>query len=352
MTRLLTFSFIAVLSWVVTYGIRWGAERRQILDVPNQRSSHSRPTPRGGGLAIVAITVCGLLMYGCFSPGQWSVILSYSAGAVLIAVVSFFDDLRSLPNWLRLSAHGMSAILAIVTFGAWNTVSLPVLGQLQLGWIGVPVTFFWIVGLTNAYNFMDGIDGIAGAQASVAGLGWAVLGTWTGQPLVSALGLLLAASSFGFLGHNWSPARIFMGDVGSAFLGYSFAVLTVVAASRDPRLVLVGVLLVWPFLFDSSFTFLRRLSRGENVFAAHRSHLYQRLIIVGYPHRLVSSLYIGLAMAGVVLGAAYLTDVMAMQAATALFLPVFCLSLWAFVTRQERKHRPASPIVVALGDRP
>ena len=352
MTRLLTFSFVAALSWLLTYGIRWGTERRQIMDVPNHRSSHSRPTPRGGGLAIVAITVCGLLIYGCFSPGHWSVILPYSAGAVLIAVVSFFDDLRSLPNWLRVSAHGMSAILAIVTLGAWNTVSLPALGQFQLGWIGLPVTFFWIVGLTNAYNFMDGIDGIAGAQALVAGLVWAVLGTWSGQPFVSALGLLLAASSFGFLGHNWSPARIFMGDVGSAFLGYSFAVLPVIAAPRDPRLVLVGVLGVWPFLFDSSFTFLRRLSHGENVFAAHRSHLYQRLIIVGFSHRLVSSLYIGLAVAGVVLGAAYLSQVPAVQAATALFLPLFCLSLWAFVTRQERKHRLASTITVALGDRP
>jgi UDP-N-acetylmuramyl pentapeptide phosphotransferase/UDP-N-acetylglucosamine-1-phosphate transferase len=130
-----------------------------------------------------------------------------------------------------------------------------------------------------------------------------------------------------------------MGDVGSAFLGYSFAVLPVIAAPRNPRLVVAGALVVWPFLFDSSFTFLRRLSRGENVFAAHRSHLYQRLIIVGYSHRWVSSLYIGLAVAGVVLAAGYLTEGPAMQVAITGIMAVLCLSLWAFVARQERKRR-------------
>ena len=106
---------------------------------------------------------------------------------------------------------------------------------MSLGRLGLIITFLWIVGLTNAYNFMDGIDGIAGGQAVVAGLGWAGLGYLTDQPLIGLLGLLLAASSLGFLGHNWPPARIFMGDVGSAFLGFTFAVLAVAAAQRDTR---------------------------------------------------------------------------------------------------------------------
>jgi UDP-N-acetylmuramyl pentapeptide phosphotransferase/UDP-N-acetylglucosamine-1-phosphate transferase len=127
-----------------------------------------------------------------------------------------------------------------------------------------------------------------------------------------------------------------MGDVGSAFLGYSFAVLPVIAASRNPRVVVAGALVVWPFLLNSSFSFLRRLRRGENVFAAHRSHLYQRLVIVGYSHRWVSSLYIGLAVAGALLAAAYLTKGPAMQVAIAGIMAGLCLSLWAFVARAER----------------
>ena len=118
--------------------------------------------------------------------------------------------------------------------------------------------------------------------------GWTFLGWSDNQPLVAALGLLLAAASLGFLGHNWPLARIFMGDVGSAFLGYTFAVLPVVAAQHNPRLAVAGVLLVWPFLF--------RLRHRENIFAAHRSHLYQRLVIAGYSHRTVTLLDPGPAL--------------------------------------------------------
>jgi UDP-N-acetylmuramyl pentapeptide phosphotransferase/UDP-N-acetylglucosamine-1-phosphate transferase len=158
------------------------------------------------------------------------------------------------------------------------------------------------VGLTNAYNFMDGIDGIAAGQGIVAAIGWGIIGLITGNPFLTALGFLLAASCLGFLCHNWPPARIFMGDVGSAFLGYTFAVLAVIASQSDPRLAFIGILFVWPFVFDAVFTFFRRLRKHENVFEAHRSHLYQRLVIAGYSHGVVSTLYIGLAGAGVVVG--------------------------------------------------
>ena len=230
-TALLVGVLALALSYAGVGRLRRWAGHRQLLDFPNERSSHTHPTPRGGGLVIVILSTAGLILawlrYPTLSPAA---LIAYLVGAWLIAGVSWLDDQRSLPNRVRFAAHSLGAILAILAFGYWRVVSIPLIGSLDLGWLGLLITFVWIAGLTNAYNFMDGIDGIAGGQAVVAGLGWAVLGWSDQQPLVAALGVLLAAASLGFLGHNWPPARIFMGDVGSAFLGYTFAVLPVVAA--------------------------------------------------------------------------------------------------------------------------
>ena len=344
---------VVVISWILIYAIRLWAERHRIIDIPNQRSSHSRPTPRGGGLGIVIVCIAGWLFYAYLGTGVWRTLLPFSIGALLIAGISWLDDLRSLPNWLRFSVHSVVAALALINFGYWDTLSLPLFGELNLGRLGIPITFVWIVGLINAYNFMDGIDGIAGGQAVVAGIGWALLGWITHQPLVTVIGLLLAASSLGFLVHNWSPARIFMGDVGSAFLGYTFAVLPIIEFRADPRAVVVGILLLWPFLFDSIFTFLRRLIHKENVFAAHRSHLYQRLTIAGYSHAFVSLLYIGLALIGLALALARSRGILGSQSAIIIALPLLCFALWRYVIRSEHKRAKEAPTDIAmLGEPP
>jgi UDP-N-acetylmuramyl pentapeptide phosphotransferase/UDP-N-acetylglucosamine-1-phosphate transferase len=301
----IVMSLGAMLTSYIGVGLirRWAASR--MLDIPNERSSHTRPTPRGGGLAIVAVTLVGgsffvILYHSGAILNQW---LYYCAGALLIGGVSFLDDFRSLPRRARFAVHLAGALIAIAAFGVWNTITLPGIGTLNLGWLAWPITIIWIVGLTNAYNFMDGIDGIAAGQGIVAGIGWGIIGLMSGNQLVGLPGALLAATCLGFLCHNWPPARIFMGDVGSAFLGYTFAVLPVIAANQiDPRLAFVGILFVWPFVFDSVFTFLRRLLNHENVFEAHRSHLYQRLVTAGYSHGVVSMWYICLAGVGVALG--------------------------------------------------
>ncbi len=340
-----TALLLGILALALSYGgvgcLRRWAECRQLLDFPNERSSHTHPTPRGGGLVIVILSTTGLIFAWLRYPTLSAAALTaYLVGAWLIAGVSWLDDLRSLPNRVRFAAHSLGALLALLAFGYWRVVSIPLLGSLDLGALGLLVTFVWIAGLTNAYNFMDGIDGIAGGQAVVAGLGWAALGWSDQQPLVAAVGLLLAAASLGFLGHNWPPARIFMGDVGSAFLGYTFAVLPVIAAQHNPRLALAGVLLVWPFVFDSVFTFLRRLRNGENVFAAHRSHLYQRLVIAGYSHRTVTLLYIGLAVAGALLALLWTLDATGSGLAVVLSLPLLCWGLCGVVWRRERTRKP------------
>jgi UDP-N-acetylmuramyl pentapeptide phosphotransferase/UDP-N-acetylglucosamine-1-phosphate transferase len=152
--------------------------------------------------------------------------------------------------------------------------------------------------MTNAYNFMDGIDGIAGMQAVTAGIGWLAIGNLLGMSSTGFYGGVIAFSSLGFLIHNWQPAKIFMGDVGSAFLGYSFAVLPFLSIQEWNEnvinklyLPIITVLLVWLFVFDTIFTFMRRIFNGEKVWEAHRGHIYQRLVIEGFSHRSTTILY-------------------------------------------------------------
>src|SRR2546423_1625625 len=305
MLRLIEFGAVSVLSFLGVGIMRHFARVHSILDIPNERSSHTNSLPRGGGVPIVLLTLLG--MWVLISTNQRlpsAGLAAYTVGAILIAGISWLDDLYSLSNRIRFSVQSVAALLAIYGLGylplrnilpgaPWLTESL-----------GVVITFLWIVGLTNAYNFMDGIDGIAGAQAVIAGIAWAIVGWMTGQAVVTLVGLLLAASTLGFLVHNWPPARIFMGDVGSAFLGFTLALLPLIfnahsgAASRGLRVPFAGVIFVWPFVFDSTITFLRRLFRGEKVFSAHRSHLYQRLVISGRRHQFVSLLYTTLTTIG------------------------------------------------------
>lgn len=326
-----------VLSYAGVAAIGRMARRRRFLDIPNARSSHTQPTPRGGGLAIVGLVLGGVWLYAALCPGVsgWALGV-FTFGAVLIAGVSWWDDLHSLPVWVRFTTHGLAACLALIAFGYWHVVSWPGLGALPLGLFGILVSFLWIVGLTNAYNFMDGIDGLAGGQAVVAGLGWVILGWIDCLPLVSVMGMLMATASLGFLGHNWPPARIFMGDVGSAFSGFYFAVLTVLAAQSDPVFVLAGIALVWPFVFDTVFTFARRLCRGEKVWSAHRAHLYQRLVISGLSHGRVSSLYIGLAKLGLAWAVALVLGWQCWAVVGAVVIALAAFSLWAWTCQRER----------------
>ena len=314
------------------------AKRLLILDIPNERSSHSKPTYRGGGLAIVFFTLVGLLIFQLISPGLgWPEFFAYLSGTVLIAIISWFDDLKKLPSLMRFAIHSLGAFLILAFIGYWQVFEIPILGQIMLVWLGIPVTFLWITGLTNAYNFMDGIDGIAGGQGVVAGMGWAILGWLLVQPVLTVLGILLAAASLGFLLHNWHPAKIFMGDVGSAFLGFTFAVLPLIIKDK-PEAPVWGFLLVWPFVFDAAYTFLRRLLRKEAVFLAHRSHLYQRLVITGLSHQAVSSYYIVMSLAGLVCAVGLVKAWPGAEIGTLLVIISLSIFLYLFTHQREKKH--------------
>ena len=289
---------------------RW-ALHKELLDHPNERSSHTQPTPRGGGLAIVLVTLVAaggwLFLHRTELPQPlWRYGLAGLGGA-LIAFVSWLDDSRGgVSSAVRYGVHAVGAALAMYAFGWWHDIYIPFIGNVQWGWLGLVVTFVWITGLVNAYNFMDGIDGIAGGQALTASLAWFIPGMalfqYTGYPTMAVVSLILFGAALGFLLLNWPPAKIFMGDVGSAFLGYAFAVLPLLFQSdrgaTGGRFPVFAFLAVAPFVLDASYTFFRRLLKRENVFAAHRSHLYQRLVISGLSHQTVTLAYLFLGLAG------------------------------------------------------
>jgi UDP-N-acetylmuramyl pentapeptide phosphotransferase/UDP-N-acetylglucosamine-1-phosphate transferase len=288
---------------------RWGL--RRLLDVPNARSSHTRPTPRGGGLALVVVAVgtwaALLTAYGETLETSHYMLLASTAA---ILVVSWLDDLHTLKFKHRLLIQVVAAASLLWVAPPPHFVVIGDLGRLTLGPLAWPLAIIWIVGLTNAYNFMDGIDGIAGGQGVVAGLAWATFILIPSDGVIGLLGLYLAIASAAFLVFNWSPAKIFMGDVGSATLGFLFAALPFLELLWDHVEIrsywVPAAAMVWPFVFDAGFTLVRRWRRGERITEAHRSHLYQRLVIAGWSHAEVSRLFVAWALttatAGIAMG--------------------------------------------------
>ncbi len=256
---------LALLSALLTRQIQRHAVALGVLDVPNERSSHTAVTPRGGGLAIVVVFALGslLLMWLGWLPQNWVLpILSACTG---IALVGWLDDQHHVSALGRLAVQAATAGLVIAAVDAATSVLL------------VLVLMFLMVALTNFYNFMDGIDGLAASEAVFVSLSAALFLFAEGETGLMLWLLVLAAASAGFLYWNWSPAKIFLGDVGSGFLGFVFgvfALLTVVEGVLSPW---VWLILLALFIVDASVTLLRRMLAGKRWYQAHRSHAYQNL---------------------------------------------------------------------------
>ncbi len=312
LTDILIFAATFAVSYIGVAAYRRWSVKQNFLKVPNERSSHAEPTPHGAGIVIVAICLLAYVPISIWVTGWFS--WGYFGGALMIAGISFLDDIRPISFPVRLIVHSAAAVLLIVDTGTWHGITM--LGKLDLGWWGYVITFLWLVWMINSYNFMDGIDGIAGLQAVIAGIGWLSLGVLMGMPVLYLFAGVLATASLGFLVHNWNPAHIFMGDVGSAFLGFTFAALPLMARTnvlKYPDLLpIAAVLFVWFFIFDSLITILRRLIRGEKIWVAHREHLFQRLVSAGFSHRAVTVLYgvlSGILSLSVLLSVRYREDI-------------------------------------------
>jgi UDP-GlcNAc:undecaprenyl-phosphate/decaprenyl-phosphate GlcNAc-1-phosphate transferase len=331
----------AAISAAIVYAIRRFAGRLRLVDTPNQRSMHREPMPRGGGAAIVV--GCGLGLAAAAALGLRPELPAYGgflAGALLLAVVGLGDDIRSLSFAPRLAAQFVAAALLIAGLALPGAGQAGPFGLGSIGWLLAIAALLWTVGFSNAYNFMDGIDGLAATYGIVAGLGWALLASVGNQPWLALLALLVAAGCAGFLVFNWPPASIFMGDVGSVVLGFTFTFLMLAAARGAPALAVAGILLQWPFVFDTAFTMLRRLMRGENLVSAHRTHLYQRLVLAGWRPATVVTLYAGLTLVALVLGviSSRMPGAAAQIAPLVLLLPL-AFGLWWLVIRAERAKR-------------
>lgn len=271
------------------------------MDIPNARSSHTKATPRGGGVAIVIAFLTGISLIhiiGDKSPIYTPYFLGFLIACFVIAGISIYDDVHRCSFKTKLGGQLLAICIAIASGIVIDVTHLPWLAEVHWGWYAYPLTFVWILGLTNAYNFMDGLDGMAATTTVIAAIFLSVISFQQGSHFIYLASLILAAAASGFLVFNLPPARIFMGDVGSTFFGLVFAVMAVIAARYDHShtSLFVVPLLLLHFIFDTTFTFLRRLIGGEQVFMAHRTHLYQLLNRLGYSHSQVTALYSALAI--------------------------------------------------------
>lgn len=276
---IISFAISVLLTWgLVRYRGRWA-----ILDHPNARSLHEMPRPRSGGLAIVLGLAAGsgTLILDSAASRQVGVAL----WVALVAIVSFVDDIRDLSVYVRFAVHCAAAI-GIVAGGniVCYQLDFPFWELTLPAWAAMAVSILYLVWMLNLYNFMDGIDGLAGGMAVVGFGALAILGWLASAPIFMAFSLCIATAGLGFTIFNFPPARIFMGDVGASTLGFLAGVFTLWGARDGIFPFWIGVLVFSPFIVDATWTLLRRIAAREKPWEAHRVHAYQRLVQVGWTH--------------------------------------------------------------------
>ncbi|MFM7035517.1 MAG: glycosyltransferase family 4 protein [Planctomycetia bacterium] len=276
------------------------AARFRLVDLPNRRSAHSLPTARGGGVAIVfTATVASLLAMLRWPSLAVTMTLGIVLPSLVIAAVGFLDDMRPIRPLVRLVIQVAVAAFMAFILGPESLIVLPSGGQVSLGWLTWPITVLWIVGMINAFNFMDGSDGMAALGAVVAGLLMALLAYMSHSLAAMLIAAFAAAAAGGFLVFNWQPARVFMGDVGSGFLGTMLAAVPLLCPAEQQAMIGVPmVLCLWPYIFDPLLSVIRRIWDRENPFEPHREFLFHRLIRSGVSHARAALLYAALAAVG------------------------------------------------------
>jgi Fuc2NAc and GlcNAc transferase len=332
-------------SWALTRAFRSYAVGRGMIDVPNERSSHVRPTPRGGGAAIALTTVAALLVLVLADVLSWTVALGFSGAGGAVAVTGFLDDRKHLQRRWRLLSHFVAASVLLISLG---TRPIAPFGDVLSGWVVWVVLLLYVVWLINLTNFMDGIDGLAASEAVTVSAGGALLYGLT-PPLVNAWAtpLVFAAAALGFLVWNRPPARIFMGDVGSGFIGLSLAALSLHALTVSPSLFWGWIILLGVFIVDASMTLLRRMLRGERVYDAHRTHAYQHAATRWRTHGRVTLAVIAVNLFWLLpLACVVATHRVDSMTGTALaYAPLLVVAMWlgAGVPDLRRQHDDARP---------
>lgn len=284
---------IFAVSWVLTLVLRRYALAKSLIDIPNERSSHSIPTPRGGGVAIVVSFLLALPVLGGLNLLSSSALYGLLGSGLLVAIIGFADDHGHIAARWRLLGHFIAAGWALFWLNGLPPMQL--LGvMVDLGWFGNILALLFLVWMLNLYNFMDGIDGLASAEAICVCLGSCVVYGFSGHPELMWTALALSAAVGGFFCWNFPPARIFMGDAGSGFLGLILGVMTLAAAWASVELLWSWLILLGVFIVDATWTLIRRLLNGDKVYEAHRSHAYQYASRKYGSHKLVAFSVIGI----------------------------------------------------------
>lgn len=308
-----------------------------ILDYPNSRSLHTKSVPRTGGLAVLTGILIGVLVYWATLKGVVGYSeLFLSLGLVPLTAISWLDDRRNIAAKWRILVHLWAAVSLLAAGFAPDRLDLPGFVLPLPGAIALPLTLLFTIWMINLYNFMDGMDGFASGMAVI---GFAAL-AWLGRADAgfTAICLIVAAASAGFLVHNFPPAKIFLGDTGSTALGFLAATCSLWGSNIGLFPFWIALLIFSPFIVDATVTLLRRLLRGEKVWEAHRHHYYQRLVLLGWGHRrtVLAEYALMLACAGSALSAVHWQPVSQIMLALGWAL-IYSLLMWG-VGRLERRH--------------
>jgi len=283
---------LMILSFLLSTLLTWYFSQPHsfiyILDRPNVRSLHTDPIPCGGGVAIILSLIIGFIFIG--STGGFHAQIEYllwiGVSGLLIAVISFLDDYRTLPFLYRLITHFVAAYLFLWQSNLWITqIILPDWTWTLPSIIQIPISLLFIVWMLNLYNFMDGMDGLSGGMAIIGFGSLAIWGGLANHILFLSANLIIVSAVAGFLIFNFPPARIFMGDTGASTLGFLAATFILWGSAENIFPLWAAALLFSPFIVDATVTLLRRLLQGEKIWIAHKTHYYQRLIQLGLGHK-------------------------------------------------------------------
>lgn len=331
-----------IVALVATPVVKSLAFKMGAMDVPkDNRRMHDHPIPRMGGLAIFLGFLLSVLLFAEITPQLRGMLL----GSVIIVVLGIFDDIYSLPAMFKFVVQIVAALVAVFSGNVIQTLSNPNIFSSDLYWdlgvLSIPVSVIWIVAITNAVNLIDGLDGLACGVSTISSMTLLVISLVVSDAPAAILMAALAGSCIGFLPYNLNPAKIFMGDTGSTFLGYVLAVVSIQGLFKFYTIISFAV----PFLmlglpiFDTCFAFIRRIAHGQSPMHADRSHVHHRLIDMGFSQKqAVAVLYIISAILG--LSAVVLTTAGAVKAM--LLLLALCaagaVSARIFLSNNEKKN--------------
>ena len=311
---MLAFVIAAGVALLITPGVILLAAKTGAMDAPDARKVHKKPIPRIGGIGIYAAFMVAMLSVLSFVDVTAEVkteIIGLMVGGSLIVLVGVIDDYKNLPAKVKLVGQIIAAAVLVIAFDVRiDFITDPFGDYIYTEWLAVPLTIFWIVGLTNTVNLIDGLDGLAAGVATIAAVTIMMVALQQSIMLVAVLTAALAGAAFGFLYYNFNPARIFMGDSGSMFLGFMLAGISVIGAVKSAATIalIVPILALGLPILDTTFAIVRRYRGGVPIFKPDKGHLHHRLLDLGFTQRqAVLLMYVISALLG--LSAVALTEV-------------------------------------------